>query len=201
MRYVQRGMIPKLLVLASLALVACGSPFSAGELIPPLHQEGGADALDPPDVVLPGLDAAPDRRGIHVHHDGGAETSADVAPGSDAMPDVVHPDAGKDTSPPLDAMGDAKPPPPDTSPVDTGCAPPGLPSTKCDTLIVSVPPGQFCSYDLASMSYSVGSTPAECQCASTYNCTCLSWYLGAVCAGKTYVMCVMSGGYPLVTCD
>ena len=180
------------IALLALALAGCGGTFTSA--IP--YDDAGARHDAP----------------IEARHEAGSDViHRDSKPAKDAMPEAdlaetTTKDVGADhhdaAPPPPDApTPDVAPPPPDSPPPpkDSGCAPPSETSGVCGGIPYTIP-YQFCAYDGYTYTYSVLDTPPECQCAVTYDCTCLGWYPGSVC-GPLGSFSACSGTPPQVTCD
>jgi hypothetical protein len=177
-------MVEHMKYLLFLACAACGGSFSSDPPAP----DAGRDA--PLRTMLP--DAA---------HEEDHTDPTDAAPDRallDAPPGDVHtpPDAPVDHVAPVDA-----PPPP----ADAACIPFGVATVLCPGGIGSTTPGQYCVYESTEGTSEVATTPAACQCASTYTCACLESSVTVpsdLCAsGQIYAGCMMVDDAPLVTCE
>jgi hypothetical protein len=167
-----------------LCFCACGAPFESAHHVP---AEGGLEGSHP--------DGTAPEAGKDAH--GEATPPVDAPPPTDAGHDVVPP--------PFDAAHDAPAPPVDSG-HDTGCTPFGTAMVTCPDLTpISTTPTNYCVYDSTSGVSTLATTPAECQCKSTYSCACLEGSVtvpGQLCkATQVYAGCTVVGGAPLVTCE
>jgi len=147
-----------------LAATACGGSFTA-EIPEGGHPyEGDASS----DVILPGIDGA--------IPEGGSGDSSD---------DIHHPrhDAGHDA--------DSSLPPPEAG-HDASCPQPTPATSPCGSVTIDAP-SQYCVYNEITGIYSaMNGVPMACQCAATYNCTCLMGGLSdsTICGvGSTLLSC------------
>jgi len=189
------------LLLASLLLTACGGTFSSAIDPPP-------EASDHHDAGQAVHDAARER--ADREHEAGPREAGrhrDAAPRPEPMPEAGPAvdagdsgDAGADTW----TAPDVASPPADTGPApDTGCTLSKTIYDPCPDLGPSaLAPGEFCVYDTTSGISSTLATPAVCQCAGSYDCTCLVASGIQLCSpSQVYGGCSDSDGYPVVNCE
>jgi hypothetical protein len=180
-----------------LCLAACGSPFETGHHLVP---ESGSEANRPEGSTPEADKDASDTR--DAKGEAAPPVDAPTVDVTDASHDVVLPpvDAGHD------APKDATPPKEAAPPPDTGCTPFGTATVLCpDMTAASTTPTNYCVYDSTSGVSTLAATPAECQCKSTYDCSCIEasvTIVSQLCKStQVYAGCSMVGGAPLVTCE